>query len=122
MGKPMSLWVEDKKDEGEFGYDFWYQPYHNVMISTEWGHPRSFFQGLNMEHVEGGHYGTHLNVYDWTTRKLLQKIDLGMEGVMPLEIRFLHAPRQLLVLSAALSSQTCSGSSKLRRATGTQRR
>ena len=34
-------------------YDFWYQPYHNVMISTEWGHPRSFFQGLNMEHVEG---------------------------------------------------------------------
>merc|ERR1712200_215546 len=59
-------------------------------ISTEWGHPRSFFQGLNMEHVEGGHYGTHLNVYDWTTRKLLQKIDLGMEGVMPLEIRFLY--------------------------------
>merc|ERR1719447_2254559 len=91
--KPKSLWVEDKKDEGEFGYDFWYQPYHNVMISTEWGHPRSFFQGLNMEHVEGGHYGTHLNVYDWTTRKLLQKIDLGMEGVMPLEIRFLHDPK-----------------------------
>merc|ERR1711997_370226 len=59
----------------------------------EWGHPRSFFQGLNMEHVEGGHYGTHLNVYDWTTRKLLQKIDLGMEGVMPLEIRFLHDPK-----------------------------
>merc|ERR1712113_132226 len=91
--KPKGLWVEDKKDEGEFGYDFWYQPYHNVMISTEWGHPRSFFQGLNMEHVEGGHYGTHLNVYDWTTRKLLQKIDLGMEGVMPLEIRFLHDPK-----------------------------
>ena len=21
-------------------YDYWYQPYHNVMISTEWGHPR----------------------------------------------------------------------------------
>jgi len=91
--KPKGLWVEDKKDEGEFGYDFWYQPYHNVMISTEWGHPRSFFQGLNMEHVEGGHYGTHLNVYDWTTRKLIQKIDLGMEGVMPLEIRFLHDPK-----------------------------
>ena len=106
-----------------------------------------------------GHYGTHLNVYDWTTRKLLQKIDLGMEGVMPLEIRWQFAfesskfcfpswqllllkifsrwqlwllnsrqiiylelssgscttPRQLLVLSAALSSQTCSGFSKQRR-------
>ena len=29
-----------------------------------------------------------MNVYDWTTRKLIQKIDLGMEGVMPLEIRW----------------------------------
>ena len=76
-----------------FGYDFWYQPYHNVLISTEWGHPKSFFNGLDMKHVEEGHYGTHLNVYDWTTRKLVQKIDLGMEGVMPLEIRFLHDPK-----------------------------
>merc|ERR1712013_378816 len=34
-----------------------------------------------------------LNVYDWKERKLIQKIDLGMEGVMPLEIRFLHDPK-----------------------------
>ena len=58
-----------------------------MLISTEWGHPKSFFNGLDMKHVEEGHYGTHLNVYDWTTRKLVQKIDLGMEGVMPLEIQ-----------------------------------
>ena len=64
-----------------------------MLISTEWGHPKSFFNGLDMKHVEEGHYGTHLNVYDWTTRKLIQKIDLGMEGVMPLEIRFLHDPK-----------------------------
>lgn len=37
--------------------------------------------------MEGGEYGTHLNVYDWTQRKLIQRIDLGQEGVMPLEIR-----------------------------------
>ncbi len=23
-----------------FRYDFWYQPFHNVMISTEWGEPK----------------------------------------------------------------------------------
>ena len=69
-------------------YDFWYQPYHNVMISTEWGHPRCFFKGLDLAEVEGGSYGTHLNVYDWKERKLIQKIDLGMDGVMPLEIRY----------------------------------
>jgi len=91
--KPKGTWPATEQDAAPFGYDFWYQPYHNVLISTEWGHPKSFFNGLDMKHVEEGHYGTHLNVYDWTTRKLVQKIDLGMEGVMPLEIRFLHDPK-----------------------------
>merc|ERR1712096_479625 len=31
--------------------------------------------------------------YDWKEKKLIQKVDLGMEGVMPLEIRFLHDPK-----------------------------
>jgi len=91
--KPKGTWVASKEDEAQYGYDFWYQPYHNVMISTEWGHPKCFFKGLDLGDVEAGSYGTNLNVYDWTTRKLIQKIDLGMEGVMPLEIRFLHDPK-----------------------------
>jgi len=91
--KPISTWPAGKEDETSFGYDFWYQPYHNVMISTEWGHPRSFMKGFDPKDVEEGNYGTHLNVYDWSERKLIQKIDLGMEGVMPLEIRFLHDPK-----------------------------
>ena len=70
-----------------FRYDYWYQPFHNVMISTEWGTPNKLMNGLDVEHVAQGHYGTHLNVYDWEKHKLIQKIDLGMEGVMPLEIR-----------------------------------
>lgn len=90
---PKSTWPASDADTTPYGYDYWYQPYHNVMISTEWGHPRSFFQGLNLEHVEKGDYGTHLNVYDWKEKKLTQKIDLGPDGVMPLEIRFLHDPK-----------------------------
>lgn len=31
-------------------------------------------------------------MYSWSEQRLLQRIDLGMEGVMPLEIRFLHDP------------------------------
>jgi len=91
--KPKGTWPATQADEGAYGYDFWYQPYHNVMISTEWGHPRSFFKGLDLNDVKEGNYGTHLNVYDWKERKLIQKIDLGLEGVMPLEIRFLHDPK-----------------------------
>ena len=71
----------------DFGYDFWYQPFFNVMISTEYGAPKFFMENLNLEHVSGGGYGTHLNVFDWKERTLKQRIDLGAEGVMPLEIR-----------------------------------
>ncbi len=74
-------------------YDYWYQPYHNVMISSEWGTPRLLKKNLDLSHVEQGKYGTHLNVFDWKEKKLTQRIDLGMEGVMPLEIRFLHDPK-----------------------------
>ncbi|XP_077865766.1 methanethiol oxidase-like [Saccoglossus kowalevskii] len=37
-------------------------------------------------------YGQSLHVWDWTTHKRIQDIDLGPEGIMPLEIRFLHDP------------------------------
>jgi selenium-binding protein 1 len=30
-----------------FGYDFWYQPKFDVMISSEWGAPKAFKSGLN---------------------------------------------------------------------------
>jgi len=91
--KPKGTYPASSNDITEFGYDYWYQPYHNVMISTEWGHPRCFFNGLDLGDVEAGNYGTHLNVFDWKERKLIQKLDLGKEGVMPLEIRFLHDPK-----------------------------
>jgi selenium-binding protein 1 len=37
-----------------FGYDFWYQPRHNVMISSEWGEPKSLCKGFNPGHVADG--------------------------------------------------------------------
>jgi len=37
-----------------FGYDFWYQPRHNVMISSEWGVPNLFKNGFNPQHVADG--------------------------------------------------------------------
>merc|ERR1711884_11895 len=91
--KVKGTYANHPEDIAQYGYDYWYQPHHNVMISTEWGIPKSLMGGLDVEHVAKGHYGTHLNIYDWGKHKLIQRIDLGMEGVMPLEIRFLHDPR-----------------------------
>lgn len=30
------------KHTTQYGYDFWYQPRHNVLISSQWGAPKSF--------------------------------------------------------------------------------
>lgn len=76
----------------EFGYDYWYQPYHNVMISTGWGAPNTFRKGFDPQDVKNGKYSRYLYVWDWTTHRMIQTIDLGPEGWIPLEIRFLHDP------------------------------
>ncbi|XP_046415365.1 methanethiol oxidase [Neodiprion fabricii] len=80
------------KDEASFGYDFWYQPYHDVLVASEWGVPRTFKKGFASSHVTAETYGKSLNIYSWTERKLLQTLDLGEEGFAPLETRFLHDP------------------------------
>ncbi|KAG7296202.1 hypothetical protein JYU34_021305 [Plutella xylostella] len=90
--KVTGSWTRGEK-MAKFGYDFWYQPYHDVMFSTEWGSPKYFKTGLHAEDIPNPHrYGTSLNVYKWSTRELIQSIDLGKEGCAPLEIRFLHEP------------------------------
>ncbi|NXX46052.1 SBP1 oxidase, partial [Tricholaema leucomelas] len=73
------------------GYDFWYQPRHNVLMSTEWGTPKVLADGFDPADVERGHYGRHINVWDWSSHRFLQAVDLG-QGSIPLEIRFLHNP------------------------------
>ena len=45
------LWSETST---AFGYDFWYQPRHNVMISSEWGAPAAFSTGFSVDHLAAG--------------------------------------------------------------------
>ena len=87
------MFVVPKMVRNSFRYDFWYQPYHNVMISTEWGNIFCLKDHFNPQDVADGNYGTHLNVFNWKEGTLKQRIDLGMDGCMPLEIRFLHNPK-----------------------------
>lgn len=78
--------------ETSFGYDYWYQPRINIMVSTGWGAPKAFSKGFNPAEVEAGLYGHTLYFWDWTEKKLIQEIDLGTDGLIPLEVRFLHEP------------------------------
>ncbi|PIN14813.1 Selenium-binding protein [Handroanthus impetiginosus] len=75
-----------------FGYDFWYQPRHKTMVSSSWGAPAAFTKGFNPDDVSKGLYGRHLHVYSWPEGELKQTLDLGSNGLLPLELRFLHDP------------------------------
>jgi selenium-binding protein 1 len=88
-----------------FNYDFWYQPRHNVMVSSEWGAPNTINPGFKLEDVKAGKYGQRLHFWDWKTREIAQSIDLGAEGLIPLEVRFHHNPASTHgFVGAALSS------------------
>lgn len=88
------LWTQGEQ-KAKFGYDFWYQPHWDVMVSSEWGAPKSFKKGFAFPDTQDKElYGRSLNVFSWKERRLTQTIDLGPQGVAPLEVRFLHDPRQ----------------------------
>jgi len=88
-----------------YNYDFWYQPRHNVMVSSEWGAPNTVTPGFKLDDVKGGKYGQHLHFWDWEARKITQSIDLGEKGLIPLEVRFHHNPESAHgFVGAALSS------------------
>jgi methanethiol oxidase len=88
-----------------FNYDFWYQPRHNVMVSSEWAAPSTTRPGFNLADVKAGKYGHHLHFWDWSKRKIAKSIDLGERGMIPLEVRFHHNPASAHgFVGAALSS------------------
>ena len=95
----------DPPGEIEMNYDFWYQPRHNVMVSSEWAAPETYYPGFDLEDVEAGKYGRTLHFWNWEDRTVEQTIDLGEEGQIPLEVRFLHSPEAVHgFVGAALSS------------------
>src|SRR5260370_25758742 len=99
-----SRW-EHKNEGMHYNYDFWYQPRHNVMVSSEWAAPTTYTKGFDLDDVAIGKYGHHLHFWDWEKHELVQSVDLGEEGLIPLEVRFHHNPDSTTgFVGAALSS------------------
>ena len=89
----------------QFNYDFWYQPRHNVMVSSEWAAPTTYSGGFNPQDVAAGKYGQRIHFWDWRERKIIHTADLGETGQIPLEVRFHHNPDSTHgFVGAALSS------------------
>ncbi|MSU80661.1 MAG: selenium-binding protein [Gemmataceae bacterium] len=97
-------WEKDKTGM-KYNYDFWYQPRHNVMVSSEWAAPKTVVPGFKLDDVKAGKYGQHLHFWDWKKRKIAKSFDLGADGLIPLEVRFHHNPASTHgFVGAALSS------------------
>jgi selenium-binding protein 1 len=96
---------EQKAEAMRFNYDFWYQPRHNIMVSSEWGAPKTYYPGFDLKDVEAGNYGSQLHFWDWSKHEIIESFDLGQEGLIPLEVRFQHDPNSTHgFVGAALSS------------------
>jgi selenium-binding protein 1 len=96
---------EASREGMKFNYDFWYQPRHNVMVSSEWGAPNTIRPGFKPDDVKAGKYGRRLHFWDWKERRIAQSIDLGDKGLIPLEVRGHHDPASAHgFVAAALSS------------------
>jgi methanethiol oxidase len=96
---------EASREGMNYNYDFWYQPRHNAMISSEWAAPSTTRPGFSLDDVKAGKYGQHVHFWDWEDRKIVQSVDLGAKGLIPLEVRFHHNPESTHgFVGAALSS------------------
>jgi selenium-binding protein 1 len=87
----LGAWEADRGDVC-FAYDVWWHLNHDTVITSEWATPSMIEKGLNPEDLLGRRFGHHLNFWNLSGRKLIQRIDLGDQHQMVLELRPAHDP------------------------------
>jgi selenium-binding protein 1 len=87
----LGKWELDRGPQ-ELAYDFWWHLGQDVMITSEWGTPDTFEEGLVPEVLLGSQYGRRLHFWNLHKRKHLQEIDFGKEYQLVFELRPAHDP------------------------------
>jgi methanethiol oxidase len=87
------IWERERGPQ-YLAYDFAWHLGHDVMITSEWGTPNMVTSGVNPELLLAGKYGNSLHVWDLRRRTHRQKLELGPEQQMVLELRPAHDPRR----------------------------
>jgi methanethiol oxidase len=89
--EPLGRWEVDRGPQ-LLGYDGWWHLGYDTMVTSEWGTPDTFENGLVPEILLGSKYGRRLHFWDFTKRKHLQEIDFGEEHQLVFELRPAHDP------------------------------
>jgi len=83
---------EIERGPQELAYDAWWHLGFDTLVSSEWGLPATFENGLVPEVLLGGKYGHRLHFWDLNTRKHQQTLDFGAEHQLVFELRPAHDP------------------------------
>jgi selenium-binding protein 1 len=89
--EPLGRWEVDRGPQ-QLSYDAWWHLGYDTMVTSEWGTPDTFENGLVPEVLLGSKYGRRLHFWDYTKRTHLQEIDLGEEHQLIFELRPAHDP------------------------------
>jgi methanethiol oxidase len=73
-------------------YDMWWHLKYDTVITSEWATPSMIENGVKPEDLLGRKFGHHVNFWSMSERKLTQRIDLGDQHQMVLELRPAHDP------------------------------
>ena len=96
-------WEADRGSQF-LAYDLWWHLNQDTLITSEWATPSMIENGLNPEDLLGRQFGHHLNFWSMTGRNLTQRIDLGDEQQMVLELRPAHDPAQAYGFTGVVTS------------------
>ena len=92
-------------------YDFWWNLPRDYMVSSEWGLPPQFENGIVAEDLLANKYGHAVHFWDLRDRRHLQTIDLGANHQMALEVRPAHDPvREYGFLGVVVDTTNLEGS------------
>jgi len=91
--EPKRAWERDHGPQ-RLAYDFAWHLGHDTTITSEWGTPSMVRNGLVPELLLGGKYGNSIHVWDLRKGDHQQKLPLGDEYQMTLELRPARDPRK----------------------------
>ncbi|KOV58138.1 selenium-binding protein SBP56-related protein [Streptomyces sp. MMG1121] len=84
-------WETDRGPQ-HLAYDVWWHLRHNIAVTSEWGTPSMIEEGLVPELLLNRAYGHALHFWELDSGTHLQRLDLGDEHQMVLELRPAHDP------------------------------
>ncbi len=102
-------WEMDRGDQ-VYSYDFWWHIAHNVAMTSEWGLPPQFENGIVPAELLANKYGHRIHFWDLSKRKLTQTLDLGASHQMALEVRPAHEPaKEYGFIGVVVNSENLAG-------------